>query len=38
VLKKGAKNKLLARTNEVKIITFPDATWDLWLEVITCAA
>src|SRR5579875_4170613 len=38
VSKKGAKNKLLTLTNEVKIITFPDTTWDLWLEVITCAA
>lgn len=38
VSKKGAKNKLLTLTNEVKIITFPNATWDLWQEVITCAA
>jgi len=37
VSKKGAKNKLLTLTNEVKIITFSDLTWELWLEVITCA-
>lgn len=35
--KKGGK-KLLTLTNEVKIITFPDNLWNLWKEVITCAA
>lgn len=38
VQKKGAKNKLLILTNEVKIITSSDATFDLWKEVISCAA
>lgn len=37
VSKKGGK-KLLTLTNEVKIITFPDNLWNLWEQVITCAA
>ena len=37
-LRKGAKNKLLTLTNEVKIITFFDDTFKLWQEVISCAA
>jgi hypothetical protein len=36
--KKGSKNKLLTLTNEVKIITSSEPTFDLWKEVITCAA
>ena len=35
---KGAKNKLLTLTNEVKIITSSDDTFKLWQEVISCAA
>ena len=37
-LRKGAKNKLLTLTNEVKIITSSDETFKLWQEVISCAA
>ena len=37
-LQKGAKNKLLTLTNEVKIITSSDETFKLWQEVISCAA
>ena len=37
-LRKGAKNKLLILTNEVKIITSSDETFKLWQEVISCAA
>ena len=37
-LRKGAKNKLLTLTNEVKIITSLDETFKLWQEVISCAA
>ena len=37
-LRKGAKNKLLTLTNEVKIITSSDDTFKLWQEVISCAA
>ena len=37
-LRKGAKNKLLTLTNEVKIITSSDETFKLWQEVILCAA
>ena len=37
-LRKGAKNKLLTHTNEVKIITSSDETFKLWQEVISCAA
>ena len=36
--RKGAKNKLLTLTNEVKIITSSDDTFKLWQEVISCAA
>ena len=36
-LRKGAKNKLLILTNEVKIITSSDDTFKLWQEVISCA-
>ena len=35
---KGAKNKLLILTNEVKIITSSDDTLKLWQEVISCSA
>ena len=35
---KGAKNKLLTLTNEVKIITSSDETFKLWQEVISYAA
>ena len=35
---KGAKNKLLILTNEVKIISSSDETFKLWQEVISCAA
>ena len=37
-LRKGAKNKLLTLTKEVKIITSSDETFKLWQEVILCAA
>ena len=37
-LRKGAKNKLLTLTNEVKIITSSDDTFKLWQEVISCVA
>ena len=37
-LRKGAKNKLLTLTNEIKIITSFDDTFKLWQEVISCAA
>ena len=37
-LRKGAKNKLLTLTNEVKIITSSDDTFKLWQEVISYAA
>ena len=37
-LRKGAKNKLLTLTNEVKIITSSDDTFKLWQEVISCTA
>lgn len=36
-VQRAGKKKLLTLTNEVKIITFPDSTWKLWEEVITCA-
>ena len=36
-LRKGAKNKLLTLTNEVKIITSSDEIFKLWQEVISCA-
>ena len=37
-LQKGAKNKLLTLTIEVKIITSFDDTFKLWQEVIFCVA
>ena len=37
-LQKGAKNKLLTLTNEVKIITSSNETFKLWQEVILCVA
>ena len=37
-LRKGAKNKLLTLTKEVKIITSSNETFKLWQEVISCAA
>ena len=36
-LQKGAKNKLLTLTKEVKIITSSDDTFKLWQKVISCA-
>ena len=37
-LKKGGKSKPITLTNEVKIITSSDETFELWKEVISCAA
>ena len=36
--RKGGKNNVFPLTNELKIITFSDTTWDLWKEVIASAA
>ena len=37
-LQKGAKNKLVILTNEVKIITSSNDTFKFWQEVISCTA
>lgn len=37
VAKKGGKNNI-SLTNELKIITFSNPTWDLWKEVIASVA
>lgn len=38
VSRKGGKSKPIPLTNELKIITFSDPTWELWKDVISCAA
>ena len=38
VSRKGTKNKPIPLTKKLKIITFSDPTWNLWKDVISCAA